>query len=153
MVSNIDIANLIKAGGVHMDIEGATPPEIYENLSRELDYPDYITPNEFIDSLCQRELILSTAVGNGIAMPHAQSPMAKKTEDQRIAVCYLKRSIDMNAPDGVRVYVMFLLLTSNVQAHLQIISALAKVLHQPEVKKALERKAGLEELVKIISKK
>ena len=147
----IHLDALIKKGGVFTDVEGSTPPEVYKNLSEKLSLPDYISKNEFIDALCQRELVLSTAVGNGIAMPHPQTPIIKDDADQRIVVCYLKRPIDMAAPDGVRVFVMFVLLTNNVQVHLQVISALAKMLHRPEVKKALERTAGLDELLKTIS--
>ncbi|MBQ7158851.1 MAG: PTS sugar transporter subunit IIA [Treponema sp.] len=149
----VSLSALIKKGGVYTDVEGSTPPEVFKNLSERLKLPEYISKNEFVDALSQRELVLSTAVGNGIAMPHPQIPMIKNPDEQKIAVCYLKRAIDMNAPDGVRVFVMFVLLTSNVQAHLQIISSLAKSLHQPEVKKALERGAGVDELIKTIEGK
>lgn len=151
MISAVNIAELIEKGGVFQEIEGTTPPEVYENIGELLNYPSYITSHAFVDALCQRELVLSTAVGNGIAMPHPQKPMVQSLEEQSISVCYLKRPIDMNAPDGVRVFVMFVLMTCGVQTHLQVISALAKVLHRPEVKKALERGAGKDELVKIIS--
>ncbi len=149
----VSLSELIKKGGVFTDIEGATPPEVYKNLSEVISLPPYVSKNEFIDALCQREMVLSTAVGNGIAMPHPQTAMMRDSSEQKIAVCYLKRAIDMNAPDGIRVSVMFVLMTSNVQAHLQIISSLAKALHRDEVKKALERGAGLEELVKLIDGK
>lgn len=149
----LSLAELIKKGGVYTGIEGSTPPEVYKNLSEVIPLPSYISKNEFIDALCQREMVLSTAVGNGIAMPHPQTRVIKDADDQKIIVCYLKRPIDMNAPDGMRVFVMFVLMTSNVQTHLQIISALAKSLHRPEVKKALEHEAGIEELIKIIEDK
>ena len=149
----VSLSELIKKGGVFTDIEGASPQEVYERLGEVISLPSYVSKNEFVDALCQREKVLSTAVGNGIAMPHPQSTLLKDDFEQKIAVCYLKRPIDMNAPDGVRVFVMFVLMTSNVQAHLQVISSLARVLHRSEVKKALERGAGLEELVKIIDGK
>ncbi|MBQ6781366.1 MAG: PTS sugar transporter subunit IIA [Treponema sp.] len=153
MFSDVNIADLIKKGGVFKEVEGTSPSEVYEHISELVSLPDYISSAEFVDALCQREQVLSTAVGNGIAMPHAQASIIKNPEDQKIAVCYLRRAIDMNAPDGIRVFVMFVLLTSGVQPHLQVISALAKVLHRQEVKKALERCAGLDELLRIIEGK
>lgn len=151
MGSAINLTELIGRGGVFTDVEGTTPQEVYQHLSSLLKFPGYICKNEFVDALCQREQVLSTAVGNGIAMPHPQTPMVRDAQEQSVSVCYLKRPIDMDAPDGMRVYVMFVLMTSNVQDHLQVISLLAKTLHRPEVKKCLERRAGLEELLKTIS--
>ena len=144
------IADMIHNGGVYKDVEGATPQEVYKNISKMIKLPDGITPEQVYNSLCAREKVLSTAVGNGIALPHARSPIMKNEDEQKICVVYLKNHLDMNAPDERQVYVMFILLTQNSQVHLQILSELAGLFRSLRFRKALEAKADEAELLSLI---
>ena len=91
---------------------------------------------------------MSTAVGYGIALPHCRGTILKDNNDQQISVCYLKDPIDMNAPDARHVFVMFVLLTSNSQTHLQVLSQLASLFKNSEFRQLLENRAGMDELIK-----
>mgnify|MGYP002520675220 FL=1 len=150
MENEVDIAGLIHKGGILKDIDGNTPEEIYQKVCTMIDLPDGMTAEHVYNALCAREEVLSTAVGNGIALPHARSPIMKSEEEQRICVVYLKHPIDMNAPDEREVYVMFILLTCNPQVHLKILSALAGLFRKPQFRKALESGAGEAELLNLI---
>ena len=118
--------------------EGSTPKEIYENVSKMMELPEGITPEFLTSALCAREDVLSTAVGNGIALPHARAPIMKEEKDQRICVVYLKKPLDMKAPDERSVFVMFVLLTHNSQIHLKVLSSLAGLFRSARFRKALE---------------
>lgn len=148
--SNAYIADLIHKGGIFKDVEGSTPEEIYSKLSKMINLPDGMTSEQVYNALCAREKVLSTAVGNGIALPHARSPIMKEEQDQRICVVYLKEPIDMKAPDERMVYVMFVLLTQNSQIHLQVLSGLAGLFRSLRFRKALENKADEAELLSLI---
>ncbi|MCQ2592071.1 MAG: PTS sugar transporter subunit IIA [Treponema sp.] len=148
--NNADIAEMIHKGGIFMDVEGETSSEIYEKISKMINLPDGMTSEQVYNALCAREKVLSTAVGNGIALPHARSPIMKEEKDQRICVVYLKNPIDMKAPDERLVYVMFILLTQNSQIHLQVLSGLAGLFRSLRFRKALESKAGEAELLSLI---
>lgn len=142
MENEVDVAKLIRRGGIFKDVEGNTPKEIYANVSKLMDLPEGLTPEMVCNALVAREEVLSTAVGNGIALPHARAPIMKKEEDQRICVVYLKNPIDMKAPDERLVHVMFILLTINSQVHLTILSSLASLFRSVRFRKALEDRAG-----------
>lgn len=148
--SNAYIADLIHKGGIFMDVEGTTPEEIYDKVSKMISLPDGMSAEQVYNALCTREKVLSTAVGNGIALPHARSPIMKEEQDQRICVVYLKEPIDMKAPDERMVYVMFILLTQNSQIHMQVLSGLAGLFRSLRFRKALESKAGEAELLSLI---
>ena len=148
--SNADIAGLIHKGGIFRDVEGSTPEEVYRNISKMIKLPEGMTDEEIYNALCAREKVLSTAVGNGIALPHARSPIMKEAEDQQICVVYLKEPIDMKAPDERHVYVMFVLLTQNSQIHLQVLSGLAGLFRSLRFRKALESKVDEAELLSLI---
>ena len=112
---SVDIAQLIHRGGVFFDVDGDSPKEVYKNLKKILNLPASMSADEIYNALCAREDIMSTAVGNGIALPHARTPIVKNEEDQRICVVYLKNALDMNAPDGLHVHTMFVLLAHDSQ--------------------------------------
>lgn len=150
MESQVNLAELIHKGGVYVDVEGSTPQEVYENISKVLQLPEGVTPETLCDALCAREKVLSTAVGNGIALPHARTPVMKAEENQRIVVVYLKNPINMNAPDERQVFVMFILLTQNPQSHLQVLTELAALFRKLQFRKALENKAGEAELINLM---
>lgn len=150
METTFDISPLIHKGGVFKDVEGSTPEEIYENVCKMLDLPDSMTSEQVYNALCAREKILSTAVGNGIALPHARSPIMKDEADQRICVVYLKEPLEMSAPDEKKVSVMFILLTQNSQTHLKVLSTLVGLFRKNSFRKLLEDHAGEAQLINAI---
>ena len=123
----MDLASLISKGGV-FTVEGSSTTEIYEKVCKLIKFPESITSDAVFNALCAREKIMSTAVGNGIALPHASVPIIKEEEEQRVCVVYLKEPLDMNAPDEMKVHTMFVILTQNRQTHLQVLSRLVSLL-------------------------
>ncbi len=145
-----DLPVLIHRGGVFFDIEGATPQEVYKNISEKIEKPEGVTSDLIYNALCAREQVLSTAVGNGIALPHARASIIKSDENQKVCVVYLKNPIDMQAPDERDVFVMFILLTHNSQVHLKVLTELAGLFRNLRFRKALEAHAGEAELLSLI---
>jgi PTS system nitrogen regulatory IIA component len=95
---------------------------------------------------------MSTAVGNGISLPHSRYPILKNSDDQRIIVCYLKKDLQMNAPDGRLVSTMFILLTSSPQFHLKVLSQLAFLFQNKDFRTTLENKPNQAELLEAVKK-
>ena len=146
----VDLPVLIHRGGVFFDIEGNTPEEVYKVISEKIEKPEDLTSEQIYTALCAREQVLSTAVGNGIALPHARASIIKSDDDQKICVVYLKNPIDMQAPDEREVYVMFVLLTHNSQVHLKVLTELAGLFRNLRFRKALEAHANEAELLSLI---
>ncbi|MGI5058448.1 PTS sugar transporter subunit IIA [Treponema pectinovorum] len=146
MISDINIGEYLRLGGIYKDIEGETATEVFKSICSKIDLPKELAPRVLYDALCARESILSTAVGNGIAIPHSQHPILKEDINQRIYICHLKEPIDMHAMDGLMVRTMIIPLSSSVKTHLQMISRLARLLAKSDFKKALELKLGIDEI-------
>lgn len=141
MSDNIDLSKMIINGGIFYDVEGKTPQEIYKKVTNLIDLPDGISSEQVYNALCAREAVLSTAVGNGIALPHARTPIMKTEEEQKICVVYLKEPLEMNAPDERPVTTMFILLTANPQIHLKVLSSLAALFRSVRFREALDNHA------------
>ena len=145
----MDLASLISKGGV-FTVEGSSTTEIYEKVCNLIKFPESITSDAVFNALCAREKIMSTAVGNGIALPHASVPIIKEEEEQRVCVVYLKEPLDMNAPDEMKVHTMFVILTQNRQTHLQVLSRLVSLLRDKSFLDLLENRANGVDLIEKI---
>ncbi len=148
----VNLAELIHKGGVFKDVEGSSPEEIYGKITGMMSLPVGLSAETVCKALCDREKIMSTAVGNGIALPHARIPLLKDEDDQRICVVYLKNPIDMRAPDERKVFVMFVILSANQRSHLNVLSELVQLFQQKEFKNLLEKNAGEAELLNAVRK-
>ena len=133
-----DLCSLIKKGGVYKDVEGGTVSELLASAVSMMKLPEGLDAQQFMKELEEREKILSTAVGNGIALPHPHRKVIDDPTDQRISVCFLKEPVDMQAPDSRKVYVFFILLTAASQKHLDILSGIASLAKDQEFKALLE---------------
>ncbi len=147
MISTYDLCALIERGGILYDVEGNTIEEVYTNTLNLTQLPDEYNKDFLKAELLERERILSTAVGNGIAIPHTRKPLITKDEDQRIIVSFLKNPLNMGQPDDKPVSTMFFLLNKNNQLHLQVLSTLAKLIHDEEFRAILEKKPQKEILL------
>ena len=152
MEETVNMGELILRGGVINNIDADNPLEVYEQLKSKIKLPASVTPEILYEGLCAREKVLSTAVGRGIALPHCRDIILSGNDEQQITVIYLKNPIDMNAPDGRKVDTMFVLLTSNSQSHLQVLSRLAGLIKDDSFVELLRNRASAEELVDAANK-
>ena len=67
-----------------------------------------------------------------------------------IVVVYLKKPLEMQAPDERPVTTMFVLLTYNSQVHLKVLSTLAGLFRSLRFRKALEDRASEQVLSALI---
>jgi PTS system nitrogen regulatory IIA component len=152
--SGIDVAVLptslsdaLAAGGVHHDVPGADRDAALRAVVERLPLPAGTDRDFFLTFLLARENAGSTALGDGIAIPHVRSPLVLQGTTPIVTLCYLKAPIDFKAADGEPVHTLFTFVTGTVRSHLHLLSTLAHVLHDPTVRAALARRAGGEEVV------
>jgi PTS system nitrogen regulatory IIA component len=84
-----------------------------------------------------REALGSTAVGDGIAIPHARRPIVMHVPRPLVTLCFLKRPIIYQAPDGRPVRILFSVISPTVTAHVQLLSGLAHALQDPGFRKSI----------------
>ncbi len=101
--------------------------------------------------LCQvllaRESLGSTAIGDGIAIPHVRHPIVLHTLHPTITLCFLEHPIDFGAPDGQLVDILFTLVSPTVRAHQHMLSKLALALKDPRFRAVVTLKGSREEIL------
>ncbi|MBO7122399.1 MAG: PTS sugar transporter subunit IIA [Treponema sp.] len=152
MEEKVNFGELILKGGIINNVDANNPFEVYEQIKTKIHLPKSVTPDLLYEGLSAREKVLSTAVGRGIALPHCRDIILSGSDEQQITVVYLKNPIDMNAPDGRKVDTMFVLLTSNSQSHLQVLSRLAGLIKNDSFVELLRNRASAEELAEAANK-
>jgi PTS system nitrogen regulatory IIA component len=90
-----------------------------------------------LDEVVERERMASTALGEGIAVPHPREPLGGALEQPLISLVVLDTPLDWAAPDGELVHTVALLASPTADAHLEILSQIGRAVRLPEVVRLL----------------
>ena len=123
------LAAVIKRGGILYDVKGDTPEMIFESVVGQLTTFSEDTRQELFVRLMEREKMMSTGIGNGVAIPHPRTPL-DELEKSIIVSCFLKQPVDFNAIDARPVFCLFMILSTSIKMHLHLLSSLTFLLRQ-----------------------
>lgn len=100
----------------------------------------------FIRGVLEREDVITTAIGGGVAIPHARSPAVDRC---RLAVGVLPNGIAWGAGDGRPVYLALLIAAreSDHAEHLRVMASLAVRLRRPGLAESIR---GLTDYIQIV---
>ena len=143
------VAELFSPERFHYDVPGHTFTEV---LRWALDV--FKLPSEekelIYDLLISREKLMTTAVGDGLAIPHLRVPVVVNVARPALSIFFTREPIDMGALDGVPVHTLFLLLTVAPKQHLELLARLTFLFRQPEFVAMLSRRANPETILQWI---
>ncbi|HOJ98744.1 MAG: PTS sugar transporter subunit IIA [Treponemataceae bacterium] len=117
-----------------------------EVMARNHHIPD---PQRVVTTMLDREKLTSTGIGEGIAVPHG---LCEGLSQTMMVVIRLKNPIEYGAPDEKPVDLLFCIAgpRDNTAYHLQLLSKLARILHNEQFRAALREAADRESLWKLI---
>lgn len=136
----------IRRGGIFYGVPGSGREAVLEAVTQLPGIPAGVNRRLLSQLLIARETLASTAVGDGIALPHPRDPVVVPVMEPVVLLCLLQHPVDFGALDGQPVRVLFILLSPSVRKHLQLLSRLALALHDGTLKEVL-RTAAPEEAI------
>lgn len=136
----VSLIDLIKKGDVHYGIKGTNVREVIEDVVDTIPIPKSADKDTVRASLLQREEMMTTAVGKGIALPHPRNPIISDIDDESVSICFLKKPVDYGALDEEPVQVLFIIISSNAKRHLEILSKISFLCKQEDFLKTLKDK-------------
>ena len=151
-MEDFDFCELFERGEVLRGVPGESCEQIYDYICKTARLPEGLSAKGLKDELLQREAVMTTAVGNGFAIPHPRRPLVEKLEEGKIIVAYLAEPLDMAAPDVKKVYAMFVLLSSSAERHIKSLTDLATLFKSDEFKKGLQEMPEKAQLLKLARK-
>lgn len=126
----VTLSGALGRGGVVYDLEGEDVPSILRSVTDSVRGLDEGERETLFHLLLERENLVSTGVGRGVALPHPRMPMDSCVTPS-ITAFFLKHPVDFSAVDDLPVRVMFLILSPDVGAHLQMLSKISFCVREP----------------------
>ena len=104
-----------------------------------------------VEVLTARENQGSTGLGDSVAVPHG---IFEDLSETRLAVCTMPGGVDFDAPDGIPVRILFVLMTATEEQadHLELLARIARICSVPGAIKKLVRAKTSAELFKRLRK-
>jgi len=137
----------LRAGGIYYRIGGSDKVSVLHNVVETMRLPAEVDREFLFEVILAREALGSTAIGDGIAIPHVRNPVILHLERPMVTVCFLERAVDFGALDGKPVNVLFTLISPTVRAHLHLLSRLSYALRDRPFKDAVMQQAARDDLL------
>jgi PTS system nitrogen regulatory IIA component len=137
----------LRVGGPVLSLRGTDKAAVLREMIASVPLPDGTDREELLQLFSGREALGSTAIGDGIALPHPRRPIVIPGRPPGITVCYLSSPLEFNAPDKQPVHTLFALLSPTVRAHVHLLARLMTALRDPGFRAAVQRKAQADELI------
>lgn len=106
--------------------------------------------SKIVDALMERESLGSTAIGQGIAIPHAKTDCVSQLVG---AFALSKKGVDFDSLDGEPVYIFFMLLAAQDSAgpHLKALARISRLFKDKYFRDSLRNSVDDKAIIKVIS--
>ncbi|MBC7364431.1 MAG: PTS sugar transporter subunit IIA [Candidatus Aminicenantes bacterium] len=145
------LSNIIKDNTILMEMKAREKQQALEEMVSFLKKNKIlISDKEVVEKLNQREALGSTALGDGIAIPHCK---VKNVKNPILLIGIAPAGVDFGAPDGKPVRIFFLLISSpeDPSLNLQILALIAQLVRKsPHLKEQLLRAQSAQEVLEVI---
>ena len=144
------LAAILPAGDVLVDVDATSKKRVFEQAGLLFENQHAIARATVTDNLFARERLGSTGLGHGVAIPHGR---IKGLKNPLAAVLRVRQPIAFDAPDDEPVSLLIFLLVPEAatQRHLEILSEIAEMLSDRELRDRLKSEPDAAEVHRIIA--
>lgn len=131
------LTDLLSVEGVKIPLEGRSKDELLRELVDVLaDLVGVDDPEPVLRGVLEREAILSTGIGNGVAIPHCKSV---EVPELTLAAGRTAEPVAFDALDGQPVRLVFLLVgpESGAGSHVKALSRISRIVRREDVRQRL----------------
>ncbi|MBI5630693.1 MAG: PTS sugar transporter subunit IIA [Elusimicrobia bacterium] len=139
------LASLLE-GNIHYDVPGDDKKAVIAAVAERLPLASVGDKALAAQALWDREAKGATII-DGIAIPHARSPLVFRVDRPALSLCFLKKPVSFESQGAAPVRVVWTLVSPTVRAHLAILAKVASALHDAEFRRLLDKPAPETELL------
>lgn len=135
--ASVSISDLLSEDVVKADLEAESRDEVFEELIGCLvDNDDLESNDAALKALHDREEILSTGIGEGLAIPHAKMD---EIDEFLAAFARIPDGVDFKSLDGKPAHLIFLLLSPKGEAgrHVRVLARVSRILKNANFRERL----------------
>jgi len=144
------LAAILPVSNVLVNVEASSKKRVFEHAGLLFENQHQIARGTVTDNLFARERLGSTGLGHGVAIPHGR---IKGLKSPLAAVVRLQQPIGFDAPDEEPVSLLIFLLVPEAatQRHLEILSEIAEMLSDRELRDKLKAESDATALHALIA--
>jgi len=149
-MTQMRLSDYIKESTLDTDLSAATRDECIERMAELVRDGFGIRDHRaVVDGLLDREAVMSTGIGGGIAIPHTTS---SEIGEAAISIARVRAGIDFDSIDGKPVHLIFLIVCSDKlpNLHLKVLARLARLAKHPSFIKNLKKAKSAGDMIKAI---
>jgi len=147
----MSLSQLLRASAIRLDVPAASKEDLIRLMVSVLDGAGHLTDSEAVtQSLLERERVMSTGIGGGVAIPHAQSPGARE-----LAVSFARTREDLpfDALDGKPVRLVFIIVGPEERGgFIRILARISRLLYAGDLQQALLTARTPDEIIEVIQR-
>jgi len=139
----------IHKGGVYGDILGNTKEQLIRSTMKRIASEMNVDAEVVSELLLGREHLQSTALSNGVAVPHTRDCILEANNNV-VTVVFPKKPIVYDALDGEPIHTLFFLFAGEDKCHLHLLAKIAHLSSRAETVNFLRTKPAKNELLDYI---
>ncbi|POZ63503.1 PTS sugar transporter subunit IIA [Chromobacterium alticapitis] len=142
------LTDLCQIGDILLDVDIAGKHQLFEYAARQLGQRHALNAQNLASALTLREQSGSTALGHGLALPHARMP---GLAEAHALFLRLKQGLEFAAPDCAPAHsFLFLILPRETQPdHLRLLASIARMLSERPFREALARSVHPQQVLRL----
>ena len=139
------LTDLLTIDRIRIPLKGSTKDDVLRELVQVITHNDDVQePEEVLRAVREREAVLSTGIGNGVAIPHGKSALVP---DLVMAAGRTAGPVEFDSLDGEPVRLLFMLIGPETAAgpHIKALSRISRLIRKDSVRESLINATSAEE--------
>ncbi len=121
-----------------------------EQMVLKIDVGNTVDKGIIVQLLKNREELMSTAIGNGISLPHPRVPLMVGKNKPIINFFFPKNPLELKSLDGKPVHTIILVISQTIKQHLSLLAQLFFLLSNESFQSALVNRKNPQEILNLI---
>lgn len=151
VAKDIKLSALLKEKYISLDLEGEDKEAVFGELV-DLAYASGKLKNKkaCLEALVERERMGSTAIGNGVAIPHAKIAGLKEPV---LVFGRSPRGVDFNSLDGEKTHIFFMFVSpqENIGSHLKTLAKISHIIKDKFIVGLFRKAKNKAEILKVLT--
>ena len=139
---------------IKVNLEGKTKEEIIKEMAQLFVKSEVLNSEdleEFVKEINEREKLTPTGMQDGIAIPHARTPLVKELS---LALGISREGVDFESMDGEASKLIFMIAApeETKKEHLDLLAEISKLSYEEELVEELKNALTIEEITNKLKK-
>jgi fructose-specific phosphotransferase system IIA component len=144
------LSELLNSNAISLKLKSRTKREALVEMVELLEEAHgFQSQGEILDRVMRREAMMTTGIGNGIAIPHGK---ARSVNRMAAACAVVPEGLEFESEDGLPVHLLVLFVSpeNDTTMHVRMLANLSRLLKEESVRKNLREAHSVDDFLSIL---